>query len=46
MSKNDLTIKELIDVKSEIKDFVSSKFSDVSELDRNNIIFVVKKLFS
>lgn len=44
MSKTDLTIKELVDVKGEINDFIKAEFSDVKEIDRNKIIFIIKKI--
>ena len=44
MQKYDLTIKEIIDVKSEIKEFVSIEFNVLRELDKNNLMFILKKI--
>ncbi|MEC1555126.1 hypothetical protein P9D28_22245 [Bacillus haynesii] len=44
MSKFDLTIKELGDVKAEINSFAESEFNDLKVLDKNNLIFILKKI--
>lgn len=44
MQKFDLTIKEIIDVKSEITKFVSFEFDILRELEKNNLKFILKKL--
>lgn len=44
MQKFDLTIKETIDVKSEIAKFVSSEFDILDETEKNNLKFILKKL--
>lgn len=44
MSKHNLTIKELIDVKGEISKFVTAEFPLLKEVDKNNLICIVKKI--
>lgn len=40
----DLTKKELIDIKNEVNSFIESEFSKLSELEKNHIRFVLKRV--
>lgn len=44
MLKIDITIKELIGLKKEIKTFVDREFGNLEELDKNNINYILKKI--
>lgn len=44
MSKFDFSIKELIDIKNEISSFLMSEFSDLKEMERNKLNFIMKKI--
>lgn len=44
MGRHDLTVRELLDVKAEIKKFVDNNFLSFNELEKNQMIFVLKKV--
>jgi len=44
MQAADLTLKELIDIKSEINSFIELEFNMLEELEKNNLKFVLKRV--